>query len=123
MRKSAICCMVLMVTVLTAGFGKGVDTTGPSEESLAAPVPHSTPAADKEITLDLGGGVTMELVLISAGSFMMGDARGITNEEPVHKVTITKAFYLGKYEVTQEQWDAVMGNNWSRFKGPKNPVE
>ena len=36
---------------------------------------------------------------------------------------ITKPFYLGKYLVTQEQWEAVMGNNPSRFKGPKNPVE
>ena len=36
---------------------------------------------------------------------------------------ITKPFYLGKYLVTQEQWQAVMGNNPSDFKGPKNPVE
>ena len=36
---------------------------------------------------------------------------------------ITKPFYLGKYLVTQEQWEAVMGNNPSHFKGPKNPVE
>ena len=43
--------------------------------------------------------------------------------KPAHKVTITKPFYLGKYEVTQEQWEAVMGSNPSHFKGPKNPVE
>ena len=36
---------------------------------------------------------------------------------------ITKPFYLGKYLVTQEQWEAVMGSNPSHFKGPKNPVE
>ena len=42
---------------------------------------------------------------------------------PIHKVRITKPFYLGKYLVTQEQWEAVMGSNPSYFKGPKNPVE
>jgi formylglycine-generating enzyme required for sulfatase activity len=78
---------------------------------------------DPQITIDLGGGVTMELVLIPAGSFQMGDATGSDNEQPVHAVEITQPFYLGKYEVTQEQWQAVMGGNPSRFKGTKNPVE
>ena len=45
------------------------------------------------------------------------------DEKPQHRVRITKPFYLGKYLVTQEQWEAVMGNNPSHFKGPKNPVE
>ena len=44
-------------------------------------------------------------------------------EHPQHRVRITKPFYLGKYLVTQEQWEAVMGSNPSEFKGPKNPVE
>jgi formylglycine-generating enzyme required for sulfatase activity len=44
-------------------------------------------------------------------------------EKPQHRVRITKPFYLGKYLVTQEQWEAVMGDNPSHFKGPKNPVE
>ena len=44
-------------------------------------------------------------------------------EKPQHRVRITKPFYLGKYLVTQEQWEAVMGSNPSHFKGPKNPVE
>jgi len=82
---------------------------------------------DKQVTIDLGSGVTMELVLIPAGSFMMGspdfepDARD--DEKPLHKVTITKPFYLGRYEVTQEQWQAVVGTNPSMFPGPKNPVD
>ena len=46
-----------------------------------------------------------------------------TREKPQHRVRITKPFYMGKYLVTQEQWEAVMGNNPSHFKGPKNPVE
>ena len=39
-----------------------------------------------------------------------------------HEVTLTKPFYMGKYEVTQEQWQAVMGNNPSATKGGKLPV-
>jgi len=80
-------------------------------------------AIPEEVVVDLGGGVKVEMVLIPAGEFIMGDDKGHDNEEPVHKVRITKPFYLGKYEVTQEQWEAVMHNNPSRFKGPKNPVE
>ena len=76
-------------------------------------------AGGKQIAVDLGGGVKLDLVSIPAGSFTMGDDRW----KPAHKVTITKPFHLGKYEVTQEQWEAVMGSNPSRFKGPKNPVE
>jgi len=57
----------------------------------------------------------------------MGAARHFENadidELPRHKVTITKPFYIGKYEVTQEQWVAVMGSNPSRFKGRRRPVE
>jgi formylglycine-generating enzyme required for sulfatase activity len=67
--------------------------------------------------------IGMEMVLIPAGSFMMGSEAGYGNEEPVHEVTISKPFYLGKHEVTQEQWEVVMGNNPSRFKGGDNPVE
>jgi formylglycine-generating enzyme required for sulfatase activity len=71
--------------------------------------------------------IGMEFVLIPAGSFMMGAGRfegaAVADEKPQHRVTLSKPFYLGKYEVTQEQWAAVMGNNPSRFKGRNNPVE
>ena len=77
----------------------------------------------KELAIDLGGGVKLEMVLIPAGSFMMGDARGEYDERPVHKVNITKPFYLGKYEVTEEQWAAVTGTPHSKdAKDPKLPV-
>ena len=42
---------------------------------------------------------------------------------PAHNVTITKPFYFGKYLVTQEQWERIMGSNPSHFKGAKNPVD
>ena len=65
----------------------------------------------------------LELVLIAPGEFMMGSNRNEAGEQPVHRVAVTKAFYLGKYEVTQAQWQAVMGYNPSRFKGDTRPVE
>lgn len=73
--------------------------------------------------------IGMEFVLIPAGSFLMGadksQEKEATKEEvPQHRVTISKAFYMGKYEVTQEQWRAVIGRNPSRFdENPRNPVE
>jgi formylglycine-generating enzyme required for sulfatase activity len=78
---------------------------------------------DDAISLDLGNGAKLDLVLIRPGSFTMGDANGSDNEKPAHKVNISKPFYMGKYEVTQAQWEAVMGNNPSNFKEASNPVE
>jgi formylglycine-generating enzyme required for sulfatase activity len=81
------------------------------------------PALKDKITVDLGGGVSIEMVLIRPGSFTMGSEKGEDDEKAVHKVTLTKPFYLGKFEVTQRQWQAVMGDNPSQFKDPDNPVE
>jgi len=69
------------------------------------------------LPVEMTNPIGMKLVLIPPGEFTMGEGGD------AHKVTITKAFYLGKYEVTQEEWAAVMGSNPSGFKGPKNPVE
>ena len=81
-----------------------------------------------EKAVDLGDGVVMELVLIPAGSFKMGSpdnevGRFGSMEGPVHRVRITRAFYMGKHEVTQEVWEKVMGTNPSVSNGAKNPVE
>ncbi len=62
----------------------------------------------------------MEFVLIPAGAFLMGSARGESSELPVHKVTISQACYLGKYPVTQGQWQEVIGENPSHFQGDPN---
>ena len=80
--------------------------------------------------------VTLEMVLIPPGEFMMGSAPGeqgsSSDEQPQHKVTIPEAFLMGRYPVTQEQWQAVavlpqvkrkLKVNPSRFKGDKRPVE
>jgi eukaryotic-like serine/threonine-protein kinase len=70
-------------------------------------------------TIDLDSGVTLTMKLIPAGEFDMG------NEEygPVHRVHLTRPFYLGIYPVTQAQYHAVMGNNPSEFEDPDRPVE
>jgi len=70
----------------------------------------------------------MKLVRIPAGEFTMGspdsDKEALDREKPRHRVRITKPFYLGMHEVTQEQYERLMGENPSRFKGdPERPVE
>ncbi|MBN1423313.1 SUMF1/EgtB/PvdO family nonheme iron enzyme [Candidatus Fermentibacteria bacterium] len=64
----------------------------------------------------------VEMVRIQGGTFQMGSNDGDSDEKPVHSVTVS-SFSMGKYEVTQEQYQAVMGTNPSRFKGAKRPVE
>jgi len=79
------------------------------------------------LTLDLGNAVKMKLVLIRPGKFMMGSPDSEegrrADEGPQHEVIITKPFYMGVTEVTQAQYEAVMGPNRSNFKGPTNPAE
>jgi formylglycine-generating enzyme required for sulfatase activity len=79
-------------------------------------------------TVDLGNNVKIELVWIPPGEYMMGSPMsepGRSVDERLHRVKLTKGFWMGKYEVTQEQWQRVMGNNPSWFKnaGPQAPVE
>ena len=106
------------------GRSSEVAVTQPSARTANSEPPAEQP---KEISLDLGGGVKLEMVLIPAGEFMMGSPDSekdvAPDEKPQHLVRITRPFYLGKYEVTQEQWAAVMGGNPSQFKGPRNPVD
>ncbi len=81
----------------------------------------------KSAALNLGNGVKLEVVLIPAGTFLMGSPLSEKDRSPneqQHAVTISKPFYMGKFHVTQEQYEAVAGSNPSYFKGkPKNPVE
>ena len=80
---------------------------------------------EKTEVIDLGKGVKLEMVLIPSGKFMMGSPaseKDRLENEKQHEVTITKPFYMGKYEVTQEQWETVMRNNRSFLKGSKLPV-
>lgn len=75
---------------------------------------------------DLGNGVTLEMVQIPGGKFLMGSPEGEegrrNNEGPQHEVTVP-SFFMGKYVVTQAQYQAIIGSNPSRFKGERRPVE
>jgi formylglycine-generating enzyme required for sulfatase activity len=65
--------------------------------------------------------LNMELIWCPPGGFIMGP--GQDNDSPAHPVILSKGFYLGKYEVTQEEYEKVMGKNPSKFKGKNLPVE
>ena len=75
------------------------------------------PSSLKEITTESG----VEMVLLPGGAFIMGDENGDVDETP-HEVTVGP-FAIDKFEVTQEEYERVMGKNPSKVKGRKNPVE
>ena len=81
----------------------------------------------EELAIPVNSNVYVELVKVEAGSFNMGATPEMENpdefEKPVHRVTLTNNYYIGKYEVTQALWQAVMGSNPSCFKGDDLPVE
>ena len=79
------------------------------------------------ISIPVKNGISIDMVKVEAGTFMMGATSEMQNswddEKPVHQVTLTNDYYIGKYEVTQALWQAVMGSNPSEFKGNNLPVE
>ncbi|MBR6060357.1 MAG: SUMF1/EgtB/PvdO family nonheme iron enzyme [Victivallales bacterium] len=77
-----------------------------------------------DYVVTLKPGIDVKLIKIASGTFNMGSENGESDERPVHKVTLTKDFWLGETEVTQAQYEAVMGKNPSYFKkGGDHPVE
>ena len=89
-----------------------------------------TSLSGNTITIPVKNGINIEMVKVEAGSFDMGatpEMRSLQypydDEKPDHRVTLTKNYYIGKYEVTQALWQVVMGNNPSRFTGDDLPVE
>ena len=84
-----------------------------------AVTPAGNAVPPHELMLNLGDGVTMKLVYISPGTFVMGGENTVESkwwgvDVPKHQVTITRGFYLGKYEVTQAQYKTIMGGNPSK---------
>ena len=86
------------------------------------PVVQAPIANSDNITIPVMDGISIDMVRVEAGTFTMGEMKNLY-EKPTHRVTLTNDYYIGKYEVTQALWKAVMGNNPSNFKGDNLPVE
>ena len=91
------------------------------------PVVQAPIANRDHISIPVKDGISIDMVRVEAGTFTMGATSEMKDsydsEKPAHQVTLTNDYYIGKYEVTQALWQAVMGNNPSEFKGDNLPVE
>lgn len=87
--------------------------------ALFASSVHAEPKAGEVWTEPKTG---MQFVWMPAGCFDMGSADGEKNEMPVHRVCV-KGFWIGKYEVTQAQYQQIMNSNPSKFRGSNKPVD
>ncbi|MDD5092514.1 MAG: formylglycine-generating enzyme family protein, partial [Candidatus Wallbacteria bacterium] len=107
---------------VAAAFNVMQPQQGESDGALSKSI---TQQDEKNLVIDLAAGAKLEMVFIRPGEFQMGSVygQGEEREHPQHKVTITKGFYLSKYEITQAQWHSVMGFNPSKFRGDSRPVE
>ena len=114
---------VILVVVLPPSTKPFPNETKPSPyESFARAFPPGKVTGDT-MTINLPGGEKMEMIYVAPGSFMMGDNKGWDEAKPVHRVKLTRGFWMGKYEVTQEQWRSVMNYDPNPYKGNRSPVE
>ena len=126
------------VEIKKDGYGKDSKTVNILEgqtATLAGVLTTNTTASSttgsslsgNTITIPVKDGISIEMVRVEAGTFAMGATPEMKEpfnwEKPVHQVTLTNDYYIGKYEVTQALWKAVMGKNPSKFKGDNLPVE
>ncbi|MDQ3011859.1 MAG: SUMF1/EgtB/PvdO family nonheme iron enzyme [Acidobacteriota bacterium] len=79
------------------------------------------PTSNMNLSEDLGNDIKLAVMAIPGGSFLMGSEE-YDDEKPIHRVTLSP-FHIGKHQVTQAQWQAVMKNNPSLYKGDNLPVE
>ena len=103
---------IMMPAAIPPPTGTPTATTSPQ---AASPQVNTDSAAFHEL---MAGFVT-----IPAGEFMMGAETGSPAEKPAHRVRLSQPFEMSKHEITQAQWEALMGNNPSYFKGANRPVE
>ncbi len=107
---------ILFAVDVPSGFGKTIKASQPTARTLEPSFLSFTV-----------GGVTFKMIKVEHGTFTMGATPEMEDpdgdENPAHKVTLTKDYYIAETQVTQALWQAVMGSNPSSFKGDMNPVE
>ncbi len=104
----------------------GRDGVSPVEVQKAQKAWASYLKREIEETVEIADGVKMVFVLVPPGKFRMGspeDESDRQKDETLHDVTLTEPFYLARYTVTQAEYEALIGNNPSHFKGARFPVE
>ena len=132
----------LQITLMKESVGAGIVNQQQSENQQSSNTyvasssnnssgTPSVASGSNAISIPVKDGISIEMVKVEAGTFMMGATSEMkdsyddpdSDEKPVHQVTLTNDYYMGKYEVTQALWQAVMGSNPSNFKGDNLPVE
>ena len=107
--------------------GQTATLSGVLTTHTSSSVSSGSSSTGNTITIPVKDGISIDMVRVEAGTFKMGATPEMKNpwkdEKPAHQVTLTNDYYIGKYEVTQALWQAVMGNNPSDFKGDNLPVE
>ncbi len=112
---------MLMLAVFSSGCADSEEAV--VEEESTVVVEEGEEVDDSTITNSIG----MEFVMIESGEFIMGSPEdelySDRDERPTRQVTVPNDFYIGVYEVTQEEWKTVMGTEPSEFKGSDHPVD
>lgn len=107
--------------------GQTASLSGVLTTNASSSVSSGTSLTGNTITIPVKDGISIDMVRVKAGTFTMGATAEMKKpedwEKPTYRVTLTNDYYIGKYEVTQALWQAVMGSNPSSRKGDNLPVE
>ena len=107
--------------------GQTASVLGVLTTNASSSVASGASSSGNTITIPVKDGISIDMVRVEAGTFTMGATAEMEDpyddEKPTHQVTLTNDYYIGKYEVTQALWKAVMGKKPSKFKGDNLPVE
>ncbi|MGB8227082.1 MAG: formylglycine-generating enzyme family protein [Sedimentisphaerales bacterium] len=126
MKKITTICVMLLIITTVVSAKKAVQTAQEPNATVMQKQAAAKANLPLEKTIELGNEVNLAVVFIPAGEFDMGspmDELKRDSDEAQHHIKLTKAFYIGKFEVTQLQYRVIMSENPSKFGGDKLPVE